>query len=56
MSTCSTTDLYIDAFSHAKTVEQIDVDNRIPSQEDLVLENAHTHQENGSQTYISSLN
>ena len=53
---CSTSDLYTDAFYQTKIVEQIDADNRLPSQEDLVPENAHTHQENDSQTEISSLN
>ena len=56
MSIYSTANLFTDVFSHTEALEQIDADTRLPSQEDLVLENAHTHQENGSQIEISSLN
>ena len=50
MYMCSTADLSTNAFSYTKIIEQIDVDTKISSQEDLVPKNSPTHQDNGSQT------
>ena len=52
----SITDLSTNVFSHTKSAEQIDADTTISSQEDLVLKNCPTHQDNGSQIGIISLN
>ena len=50
ISLCSTTELCTEAFSHEKTIEQVDSNVVLCSQEDLFPENAPTHQSDGIQT------